>query len=78
MNKSAAASRATAAAPIAMPAIAPPDSPELPWDAAAAAAAVVVADATATVVELDDGADVELGADEVVLEKGLFSSAGHG
>lgn len=74
MNSNAAASRATAAAPITTPAIPPPDSPELLLDAATAAE--VVADAAGTVDEVDVGADVELGAAEEVV-KGFCSSEGH-
>ena len=69
MNSNAAANRATATPPITTPAIPPLDNPELPLDAATAAD--VVADAAGTVAE------VELGAAEEVVVKGLVSSDGH-
>jgi hypothetical protein len=76
MNKSAAPSKANAAAPMAIPAIAPPESPELPVEAATAAV-VVAAGAAAADVDVDVAAAVEVGTEDVVLEKG-FSSDGHG
>ena len=75
MKRSAAASSATAAAPIAIPAMAPPVRPELLFDATAAA---VVADAAGTVDDVDvAAAEVELGTEEEAVEKGLVCSDGH-
>ena len=73
MKSSAAANSATAAPPIAMPAIAPAERPELLLDAAG-----VLVGGGAAVDDVDVAAAVDAAADELELENGLFSSAGHG